>query len=107
MVAKEVSSLSSRKLSNNQLLQMLDMLDNKSSLKKVGNHSEVRDLAVIIFQELSHIEASTRDLEVKAIIAFKNEKGQIFRYHIVKLNEKERSIFKAKVQNWLQKKIPA
>ncbi|MCM8542075.1 MAG: hypothetical protein NE328_17530 [Lentisphaeraceae bacterium] len=107
LVARQIASLSSCKLTHNELLQMFDLLDDKSSLKKVGNHSEVRDLAVIIFQELSNIEPSNRDLEVKAIIAFKNRKGQVYRYHLRKLSDKERSDFKTKVQNWLLKKIPA
>ena len=107
LVARQLASISSCKLTHNELLQMFDMLDDKSSLKKVGNHCEVRDLAVIIFQKLSHIEPSKRDLEVKAIIAFKDKKGKVFRYHLLKLREKERSDFKAKVQNWLWKKIPA
>lgn len=106
-IARQVTKISSCKLSQTQLLQLFDMLDDKSSLKKVGNHSEVRDLAVIIFQELSSIPPADRDLDIKAIISYKSGSGEVFRYRLLKLTDKERAAFKIKVQNWLLKKLPA
>ena len=106
-VAKQIYELSSQKLTYSELQQLFDLLNDKTPLKNIGPHCEIRDLAVIIFKGKSHICPSKRDRQVKAIISFKNKEEKIYRYHLSELKGKEFSSFKTKVQNWLLKKIPA
>lgn len=106
-IARQIHKLSTKKLTHSQIQDLFGLLDNREALKKIGNKTEVRDIAIIILQEISNILASKRNRNVKAIISFKNDSEEIFRYHLSDLRDKEFQKFKSEVHSWLLKKIPA
>lgn len=102
MVTERINS----KLTFHDASDLIELLDCHEKIPKINSSVETCDLSVIILSKITGISAVQRDTEVKAIISHLKEK-EVFRYHIIKMNENELKVFRKKVKKWVSKKFPA
>lgn len=105
-IAEMVTERINRKITFQDTNDLIELLECHDNIPKINSSVETCDLAVIILSRISGISAVQRDTEVKAIISHLKDK-EVFRYHIIKMNESELKTFRKKIKSWASKKFPA
>lgn len=88
----------------NDLFHLLQQPKSSTKIKNIDSH----DLAVFMLSRITEIPLSHKDeTSVTAIISCLKKDGRVYRYHLVKLSDKEREEFTKKVKLWIIQKSHA
>lgn len=82
----------------------IDLLDNSQAMNGVGCDVKIQDFAVSALEQQTGVKASKSNQSIKAILScYKNE--QVYRYHILELNQTDIQKYKYKVSKWLMTQL--
>ena len=107
-IARMLSIPCSKKKSISKVKELIYLLNKPGKPTKVKGSVNSHDVLILMLSRVTDIPVLDKEkAPVKAIISFQNKDGKVFRYHIIKVTNKEKRDFTNKVKMWLQDKSRA